>query len=209
MPPRRRAAPLALVAAAALAAGGALGWRVARQRAVDAPAPAATGPGGGPAAEGGRARYEFAADPGALGTGAPAVSPDGTTIVFRHDGPGGARLYARRVDDLVPRPLEGTDEGEQPFFSPDGAWVGFFGRGAVRRVRVDGGPATVVAELPAGAEFGGGSWGAGDVVVFADRRDGALYRAAPGGGAAVRVGAAAGRRGVQDPHSFPARARSS
>jgi hypothetical protein len=51
-------------------------------------------------------------------------------MVFRYDGPGGARLYARRADDLVPRPLDGTEGAEQPFFSPDGASVGSTPRGS-------------------------------------------------------------------------------
>jgi serine/threonine-protein kinase len=201
-PRPRRPSPVLAAVAGALVVGGALGWRAAR--AVGAPAaapdaPAAAAPSGG----GNPSSYAFAAEPGTLGADAPAVSPDGRTTVFRYAGPGGPRLYARRVDDLVPRALEGTEDAEQPFFSPDGASVGFVSRGALRRVPVDGGEGSVVAALPDGFAAGGASWGADGSILAADRRTGALYRVPAAGGALARVALADPRQGVRDPHPLP------
>ena len=47
-----------------------------------------------------------------------ALSPDGHTLVFAAQVADGDRLYARRLDDLAARPLAGTEDAEQPFFSP-------------------------------------------------------------------------------------------
>jgi serine/threonine-protein kinase len=47
-----------------------------------------------------------------------AISSDGETIVFKAIEDGVQRLYRRPLDDEEIRPIEGTDGGELPFFSP-------------------------------------------------------------------------------------------
>ena len=56
-----------------------------------------------------------------------AVSPDGSTIAFVAEDLGQRMLYVRRVDDddFEPRALPGTDGAGEPYFSPDGEWLGF------------------------------------------------------------------------------------
>jgi serine/threonine-protein kinase len=73
-----------------------------------------------------------------------ALSPDGATIVYVGLGDGVARLFARRLDDLTPAPLPGTEGGCCPKFSPDGRWLLYWdGRlGAYMRMSASGGPAT-------------------------------------------------------------------
>ncbi len=44
---------------------------------------------------------------------------------------GTLRLYLRGMNDLEAKPIAGTEGGYQPFFSPDGEWVGFFHREGV------------------------------------------------------------------------------
>jgi len=75
-------------------------------------------------------------------------SPDGTLLVWSGaptDSPDsnvhapGAVLYRRRLDAGETAPIPGTEDGSQPFFSPDGRWVGFWARGRLRKVPVDGG----------------------------------------------------------------------
>src|SRR6185503_18694459 len=52
-----------------------------------------------------------------------AVSPDGTNIVY----PGGTgSLSLRHLDALEPTLLGHLGEPVDPFFSPDGQWIGFF-----------------------------------------------------------------------------------
>src|SRR4030095_16325396 len=100
-------------------------------------------------------------------------------------GADGVRLFMRRLDELIARPLAGTEEGEQPFFSPDGAWVAFFSYGALRKVRPDGGAPVVVAQLPASCAHPTGSWGVNDTLLYTSWYT--LYRVSAGGGAPSRV----------------------
>ena len=201
--PTRRPLPVGvwLGAAAVLAVAVPIAWGRAPWRGTGAPTPplpvnaAVDGPGA--------ARRELYAEPGSLGEDVPALTPDGVTLVFRHAGADGARLYARGVDDLVPRALAGTEDAESPFVSPDGRWVGFVARGALRRVLLDGGPAARVAELPAGSVVGGAAWGPDDVLLVADGRTGALARVPAAGGALARVPTGGPGRGVRDPHVLP------
>src|SRR6058998_1426605 len=50
-----------------------------------------------------------------------AISPDGRTLVYRTGG----RLFRRVLDSFDAQPIPGTEEAYTPFFSPDGAWLGF------------------------------------------------------------------------------------
>ena len=59
--------------------------------------------------------------------------------------------------------MAGTEGGSDPFFSPDGQWIGFFADGKLKKIAVQGGaPVTLCdAVLPRG-----GSWGDDDNIVF-------------------------------------------
>jgi hypothetical protein len=43
-----------------------------------------------------------------------ALSPDGHTLVYAAEGADGVRLYARRLDELIARPLAGTEARSNP-----------------------------------------------------------------------------------------------
>src|SRR5580658_10524531 len=86
-----------------------------------------------------------------------AISPDGSRLVFPSRAPDGKlRLSLRRLDQSGSVALEGTEEGFDPFFSPDGNWVGFFAKGMMKKVSAEGGPAVTLCEAPAPR---GASWG--------------------------------------------------
>ena len=56
-----------------------------------------------------------------------AVSPDGARLVYVGSPGNGARqLYLRELDQLNPVAMPGTEGAWNPFFSPNGEWVGFF-----------------------------------------------------------------------------------
>jgi serine/threonine protein kinase len=93
-----------------------------------------------------------------------ALSPNGRLIVIAGTGKFGQLLYLRSLNQIEPIPIEGTDGGMNPFFSPDGSWIGFFVDGRLRRVSVRGGPVIDVAAAP-GMPFGA-SWGPDDRIVF-------------------------------------------
>jgi eukaryotic-like serine/threonine-protein kinase len=105
-------------------------------------------------------------------TGTFAISPDGSRIVYVGQGaPNGARsLFVRFLDQLDPRPLPGTENAWDPFFSPDGEWVGFLvGNGAeprtLKKVALRGGAPVAIASSLTGAPAGA-SWGRNDLIVF-------------------------------------------
>ena len=52
---------------------------------------------------------------------------------------GRSQLFLRSVDRDEPVAIAGTEDASDPFFSPDGEWIGFFARGSLQKVRVDGG----------------------------------------------------------------------
>ncbi len=92
--------------------------------------------------------------------GAIAVSPDGQTVVFaglREDG--SRQLFRRPIDHFAAEPMMDTEGGRDPFFSPDGQWVGFTATGVLRKVALAGGPSQKLAELPDGPGLRGGFWG--------------------------------------------------
>lgn len=95
----------------------------------------------------------------------PAISPDGSTVAFVSAGPSEMpRLYIRRlVKDFEPRPIPGTEDAAQPFFSPDGQHVAYFAKGQLYRVSLDGGTPIPLARAPNPM---GGTWGDDDSIVF-------------------------------------------
>jgi serine/threonine-protein kinase len=116
------------------------------------------------------------------GRHAVAISPDDAHIVYGANG----RLNLRRLDQLVATPIRGTEgaptspleSGRNPFFSPNGQWIGFWQNGQLKKVSVTGGAAVVLcaADNPWGA-----SWSEDDSIVFGQGPKGIMRVAADGG----------------------------
>jgi Tol biopolymer transport system component len=88
-----------------------------------------------------------------------AISPDGRRIVFRAMGADGREQLAMRVlDQQEVTFLPGTAYGYDPFFSPDGQWIGYFSGHALYKTSVQGGSPTMLAVLSVNSAFGA-SWG--------------------------------------------------
>ena len=77
-------------------------------------------------------------------TGEIAISPDGDVIVHT-GGPNGALLIRRR-NELHFTPMPATERAQGPFFSPDGATVGYFSAGRLMTAVIAGGPATMLSD---------------------------------------------------------------
>jgi eukaryotic-like serine/threonine-protein kinase len=108
-----------------------------------------------------------------------ALSPDGSSLVFRDPLTGPGQLYVKRRDELTARPLAGTEGGSGPFFSPDGAWIGFVANGQLRRIPSAGGASLVVADSVS-PEFNQGAWLDDGSIVYYEFRDRTLRRLRPG-----------------------------
>jgi len=107
-----------------------------------------------------------------------AVSPDGARIVYvGRDSAGSFWLYSRVLDRPEPVQIAGTAGAAQPFFSPDGASLGFLQDGRLKKVSLAGGAVVTICDCSGAA----GSWGPGDVIVFSS------------GNRLMRVSAAGGR----------------
>src|SRR5262249_15318809 len=63
------------------------------------------------------------------------------------------------------RVLPGTENAQDPFWSPDSHWVGFFADGNLKKIPIGGGPVQVVAEGVVDSR--GGSWGSDGTILFA------------------------------------------
>ena len=109
-----------------------------------------------------------------------AISRDGARIVYAGDDSGKVRLFVRALADTVSHVLPGTDGATSPFFSPDGAWIGFFAGGKLKKVPRSGGAPFDIAEASAGEN--GADWGMDGTILYA-LGDGSLHRARAEGGA--------------------------
>jgi serine/threonine-protein kinase len=109
-----------------------------------------------------------------------ALSPDGSHLVYVANN----RLYLRRLDQLAATEILGTDtgSGREPFFSPDGQWIGFWAGGQLKRISLGGGAPITLAQI--GNPFGA-SWSADDTILFGDPQG--IWRVPGSGGTPERV----------------------
>ena len=56
-------------------------------------------------------------------------------------------MYLRALDSLEAQPIPGTENGSDPFFSPDGQWLGFYSSGALKKVSLNGGAPVTLASF--------------------------------------------------------------
>jgi serine/threonine-protein kinase len=118
----------------------------------------------------------FSANPGSP----IALSRDGSRLVFVASPAGKSpQLYLRQLDQQTSTPIPGTENAIQPFFSPDGEWIGFFADGKMRRVAVHGGPATTLCDAPIPH---GASWVSDDTIIYAPHLGSGLLRISSAGG---------------------------
>jgi eukaryotic-like serine/threonine-protein kinase len=96
-----------------------------------------------------------------------AISPDGSQLAYvaTTQGAGGEtqRIYLRAMNSLEANPIPGTEGAVDPFFSPDGQWLGFFADGKMKKISVSGGAAQILTD---DSTPEGGSWSSQGTIVF-------------------------------------------
>ena len=108
------------------------------------------------------------------------LSPDGTRLALVASGADQkCRLYVRSLDQLQSTALSGTENARDPFFSPDGQWIGFFADGKLKKISVQGGAAVTLCDA---LDARGGSWGEDGTIVFAKDNASALSKVSSAGG---------------------------
>jgi serine/threonine protein kinase/Tol biopolymer transport system component len=138
----------------------------------------------------------FSANPGSP----IALSPDGSRLVFVGSPAGKPQqLYLRQLDQQIAAPIPGTEDAVQPFFSPDGQWLGFFADGKMRKVSLHGGPATVLCDAPIPH---GANWASDDTIVYAPNLGSGLMRISSAGGTPKML-TAADVKGQELSHRWP------
>jgi len=105
-----------------------------------------------------------------------AISPDGKRLVYSTT----KGLYLRAVDELSGKLIAGTEGStSQPFFSPDGKWIGYLSVNdfTLKKISVSGGaPVALCGTIPYGV-----SWSADDTIVYGQRTGGGMRVSANGG----------------------------
>jgi DNA-binding winged helix-turn-helix (wHTH) protein/Tol biopolymer transport system component len=94
----------------------------------------------------------------------PVISPDGTRLVFPAKASDGSeQLAMRRLDESTVTMLAGTEGAFDPFFSPDGQWIGFFAGKKLKKIPLQGGAVVSLCDN-AGLERGA-SWGEDGAII--------------------------------------------
>jgi Tol biopolymer transport system component len=108
------------------------------------------------------------------------LSPDGTRLAFvASSSDQKRRIYVRSLDLLQATALPGTENARDPFFSPDGQWLGYFADGKLKKIAVQGGAAVTLCDAPGDR---GGSWGEDGTIVFEPDNRAALSKVSSAGG---------------------------
>jgi serine/threonine protein kinase len=140
-------AAAAVLAALALLAGTAIGWRIGSNRT------------GSPE----RVSFAIAAAPEHRIL-EPLLSPDGRHLVLSMvDGNDRHSLWLRALDSDTIRELPGTDGASYPFWSPDGQTIAFFARGKLKRLEIAGGTPINICDAK---DPRGGTWNETGVILF-------------------------------------------
>jgi len=106
--------------------------------------------------------------------GPATISPDGTRLVYTARTENGGRgLWLQELSHRDARRLEGTDDGQYPFWSPDGRSIAYFSDADLRVHDLDSRTDRAVAAAGGGK---GGCWFPDDTILFAASAATALSR---------------------------------
>ena len=112
-----------------------------------------------------------------------AFSPNGTDLAYvASQGDSSQQLYLRAINSQETHPISGTEGARDPFFSPDGQWIGFFADGKLKKVSTSSGATPLT--LSDASNPRGGTWGPEDTIIFPAFTDSGLFQISAAGGSA-------------------------
>jgi serine/threonine-protein kinase len=121
-----------------------------------------------------------------LGDAQAVLSPDGSRIAFVTRGSDGQqRLATRSLEQSNTAVLPETENAVDPFFSPNGQWLGFFAEGKLKKISIQGGAPVVLSD--GFSNDRGASWGEDESIVVSPNPVSDLLRLPAGGGAPQQV----------------------
>jgi serine/threonine protein kinase len=147
------------------------------------------------------------------------LSPDGRKVAFVTVPQAGARIWVRPIEALAAEPIPST-EGISPaptfgnnanvgqnnllFWSADSQNIAFVAEGRLKKVAAAGGPAQVLATLPAGGNYFGTWNGTGVILIASDAAAGGpLLRVPAGGGQPPMPATELDKSRKETSHRFP------
>ena len=108
------------------------------------------------------------------------LSPNGTRLAFVASGADQKqRMYVRSLDQLQASVLPGTENARDPFFSPNGEWIGFFADGKLKKISTQDGAVVTLCDA---ADDRGGSWSEDGTIVFTRGAGSGLSKISSAGG---------------------------
>ena len=107
------------------------------------------------------------------------VSPDGLRLAMVLGAGEDRSLYLRELNQLTQTILPGTEVAYNPFFSPDGQWIGFVTPTELKKVSISGGSPLTLAKV---SRSRGASWGDNDLIVFTESPSSGLFKMPATGG---------------------------
>ncbi len=127
---------------------------------------------------------ETAAFPSSTAFFAPSL--DARTLAFAAvESSGKTLLWVQPLDSVTARALPGSDDANNPFWSPDGRFVAFYSGGKLKAANVADGSIHVICDVPDMNLGRGGAWAPNGVIVFQTGYDGPLQRVSAAGGTPV------------------------
>ena len=126
-------------------------------------------------------RFSIRPAAGVTLTGSLAVAPEGKRVVYsaRRGSSDPQLLWLQSLDAFDGRAFPGTENGANPFWSPDGKHLGFFADRKLKILDIESGSIDVVGDVADGAT--GGSWGADGVILVGASFGGLTKLSASGG----------------------------
>jgi serine/threonine protein kinase/Tol biopolymer transport system component len=114
------------------------------------------------------------------------ISPDGTRLVFVGRSIRGSQLATRLLDQPRSTVIAGSEGGLDPFFSPDGQWIGFFADRKMKKISVQGGAPVTLCDTQTFLDNSGAWDRDGNIIATLDNRR--LFRVPAAGGKPEMLG---------------------
>ncbi len=110
------------------------------------------------------------------------LSRDGKYLVFTgfQDGSSNSTLFLRMLEDASVVQLPDTTNAVNPFFSPDGKWIGFFANGKLKKIRIDGSTAVPICDMTGNPR--GATWSDDGRIFYPAHFSGSLMQVSSAGG---------------------------